>query len=201
MECDREGTFRADIKEFSLYEAESGAVGVNLKATLTEAWNFDTREWLPWAEYGMEVEGCIYIVKKDGSPNTKAAESLIQFADWDGDINSIVSGGWQPSPCQLVIKKDTYKDEERFKIAFVNHFDSTPGGGGNVTADKARELADRHNSSFRALAADKKRNAAPVAKKGPPAPPPRTGGIIPGVPAAQTAAAMAAADKDGSIPF
>jgi hypothetical protein len=152
MQVDREGTFIADIYEYGLHEADSGAVGVNLKARLIDIWDEVNKEWVSWTEYEQEAEGCIWIVKKDKTANQKGAESLIRHAGWDGKCSTIIAGYWETTRCQVVIKADNYNDEKRFRIAFVNAFNATPGGGGNVDQDKAKALDVQYGSTFRALA-------------------------------------------------
>lgn len=168
LPCDREGSFKARITGYGLKEFESGAVSVSLKADLLEFW--DGTQWQPWADYSMEAEGDVCIVKKDKTINQGAAESLINFAGWDGDIVSIGTEAWHPTNCVLVVKADTYKDQTRYRIAFVNDYNRTPGGMSNVDAAKVKELQARFGSQFRALAGNKQRNGTPPANR--PAPPP-----------------------------
>lgn len=165
MQVDREGTFLADIFNFGLYEAESGAVGVNIEAKLVEIWDDGNKQWAAWSEYDMTAQGTIWIVKKDGTPNTKGAESLIRHAGWSGKCSDVIAGYWQPTRCQVVIKEDTYNDEKRYRIAFVNSADSTPGGGGNVSDSVAKALDAKYGSAFRALAGNAALNQPKQATK------------------------------------
>jgi hypothetical protein len=142
--------------ESGLKELESGSVSIALKATLLEYWNGE--EWLPWSDYGMEAEGDVWIVKKNGELNQPAIESLMKWAGWDGNLESIANSTWQPNPVQVSVKKDDYKGSVRYKIAFVNDFDRTPGQLSNVTPDKLAALQTRFGSQLRAIAGNTKRN-------------------------------------------
>lgn len=188
---DREGVFRAEIKEFGIKESDSGAVGISIKAELTEFWN--GAEWEPWTEYGMEAIGDVWIVKKDKSINQSGTESLIRYAGWDGDILSIVNATWQPTPIAVVIKADEYKGNVRYRVEFVNDYSRVPGGLSMVSPEKANELKTRYGSQLRAIAGNVQRNAAPIQPSKPPAP------VAPPTPPAPAMASTC--DADEQIPF
>lgn len=154
--CDREGHFRATIVSYGLKEMESGAVSVALRARLTEFW--DGQQWHPWSDYDMESEGDVWIIKKSGDVNLGQAEALMRFAGWDGNMESIVQETWHPSPVQVAVQKDEYKGSVRYKIAFINDYNRTPGALSNVSKDKARELQAKFGSQFRAIASNVQRN-------------------------------------------
>lgn len=167
--CDREGTFKAKITDYGTRETEGQAVAVTIQVTLLEMW--DGSEWQEWEQYGMEAAGDLWVVKKDGTPNNNPAKSLIEHAGWDGSFASITNRTWQPTPCQVVIKRDDYKDQVRYRVEFVNAYDRTPGQVSNVSPDKARELDGRFGSHFRALAGNTKRNGSAPAPGKPATPP------------------------------
>lgn len=170
---DREGTFRAEIIGYGLKEMESGAVAVNIHVQLTEAWDSEGQAWGDWREHNVEAYGDVWIVKKDnGGINAKGAKSLVDCAGWDGDPEAIVNQTWKPTPCQVVVKREEYEGKVSFKVAFVNEFDRTPGANlGNVTPEKAKTLASKFGSQFRALIGNRNRNSAPPQNK--PSPPPK----------------------------
>jgi hypothetical protein len=175
---DRAGSFKATIEEYGLKEMESGSVAISLKAKLTDFW--DGQQWHDWREYEQEAEGDVWVVKKDGTPNEKAIETLVKFAGWDGDFLSVIQGQWAPTPCQLTIKAEDYQNRTRLKIAFVNDLNRTPGGQmSNVDEAKAKELQSRFGASMRAIVGNAKR-AGSI-----PAPPPKTNGKTPLPPRAQ----------------
>ena len=168
-QVDRAGSFKATIEQYGLKEMDSGSVAVSLKAKLTDFW--DGQQWHDWREYEQEADGDIWVVKTDGTPNDKAIESLVRFAGWDGDFLSIIQETWTPTPCQLTIKSETYKNVPRIKIAFVNDLNRTPGGQmSNVDEAKAKDLQARFGASMRAIVGNAKRAGAI------PAPPPKANG-------------------------
>ena len=171
-------------------------------ARLEQIWNPETGQWDDWGQYEMIAEGTIWVVKKDSSANQPAIESLVKCADWTGNLEDVTSGIWQPTPCQVVVNREVYKEQERFKISFLNEYDRTPGGVGNVSPERAKQLQAKFGAQFRALAGNAARNAAIPAGK-PPAPKPPLKNAKP-VPAATQAAdpnaALDEAAKDG-CPF
>lgn len=186
MNFDREGTFRGEIIEYGLQDAkESKSVAVVVKCQVHEAYNFETETWEDWRQWNMEGYGNVWVIKKDGTINEKSAESLMRHAGWSGSLNDIVTGDWKPTPVQFVVKSETYKNQTQYKVAFINGYDSTPGGGiRSVDPDKAKELQLSYGSQFRALAGNVKAKEPP---KGKPSAPPAAAGAAP-------------AEKDG-IPF
>jgi hypothetical protein len=168
--CDRSGVFRIEIIEYGLKEMDSGSIAVAVRARLTQWW--DGAQWVDWAQYDMECSGDVWIVKKDGSTNDKAAESLMRHAGWDASLPAITEGTWKPSPCQAVVNQEEYKGTKSYKIAFLNDFERTPGAMSNVDTGKAKELENRFGSTLRGLHGNIKRNASAPTASRPPAPPP-----------------------------
>ncbi len=135
----QEGVYKARITDFGLIEADSGAVGVSIRTALYERWTPDQE----WEVCDLEAEGTLWIVKKDGSANTPAVESLVNHAGWNGNVLSIFEHTWQPRACQVTVKADTYKNETRYKIAFVNSLNRAPGGMGNITKERAQAIQSK----------------------------------------------------------
>jgi hypothetical protein len=174
IECDRAGTFRGKIFEYGLYEAQSGAVAVTIKAKLTEFYDAENSAWVPWEEYDMEVEGNVWVIKKNnGGVNEAAAKSLVECTGWDGKFSSVRDGSWHPSPCQFSVTHQPYEGVDYYKVNYVNDFDRTPGGGGlgNVDESKAKAIDSQYGASMRALFSGTKRNATKPATNAPKSPP------------------------------
>lgn len=168
----REGTFRIVPQSYSLFKTDNGAVAVNLKARIIACW--EEGEWKDWEPYECEVDGSLYVVKNDGKLNTTQAESLIKHAGWDGKFDSITEGTWKPLACGATVKRDSYRSEksgeEVFSISWINSYEYSPGGGGNVDAAGIKELNNQYGSQLRALAGSAKANGSKPSGK-PPAPP------------------------------
>jgi hypothetical protein len=196
MDCDREADFRGEIISYGLWEPDSGAVAVSCTFRATEIYNRDTQQWEPW-QYDMDAEGDIWIIggkEKGNKLNEKSVQRLMEATGWNGDLGCIADRTWNPNPCSWSTEADEYKGQTRYKVAWVNAFDRTPGGGGracNVDSAKAKALASKYGSQLRALAGSASKPAAPTTP--PPRPAPQ------GVPAAQTRAANKVDDSE--IPF
>lgn len=169
---DREGTFRGLIVEYGTKEFTGGTIAIKFRAELTEL--YDGEQWHPWSDYQQEVYGDSFVVKKDASINEAAVNSLVNNAGWDGTFASVNDATWRPTPCQFKVVAEEYKGKTYYKVDFINGFDDVPGGGGlpKIDEQKAKGLDARFGSQLRAIAGNKMRNQAPVAKSGPPAPPP-----------------------------
>lgn len=187
------GSFRGPIMEYGLFEADSGSVGINIKCAITDIFHED--DWLDYREYDLEVEGTIWIVKKDGSLNESGVQSLVKYAGWDGMLEAITSKTWQPDEISFSVEAATYKEKTRHKINFIGSWENPPGRMmGNVDEAKAKALASRFGSQLRAVIGNTKRNAPPPAGSKP-APPKKS------PPKAEPVAAAANGEGGDGIPF
>lgn len=177
------GTFRGRIVSCGLKEVESGAKAASLVVAVDEIWaqpdGSGDHQWCDWRQYDCEATGDIWIIKKDGTLSQKQCQSLMEHAGWDGSLSTIVAQSWEAKPIQFTVEEDEYKGVIRYKIGWINAYDSTPGGG-NVSAEKAKELDGKYGSQLRALAGNAARNAVPPTEPPPakksaakPAPVPR----------------------------
>lgn len=168
--CDRAGHFRAEIVEYGLKEAESKSVAISFRVQLTEWW--DGEKWVNWRDYEMDAYGDSWIVKKDGKLNDRAVNDMIKHCGWDGQLSTIADSTLKPTPFQVQVEAHEYKGQTTYRVAWINAYDSQPGGGamGNVDGNKLAELEARFGQSLRALGGNARRNAAPTS--GRPAPPP-----------------------------
>lgn len=164
------GNFRGEIIEFGVYAPESGAVSIAVKVRVDECWNAETKAWDDWRSYEVEADGNIWIVsgkEKGNQPLPSGIESLVKFAGWDGNLESVTNGQWTPTPCQFVVNEEAankYHAEPTYKVSFLNDYNRTPGAG-NVTPERAKALQAQYGSQFRALGGNVARNAeAPKTK-------------------------------------
>jgi hypothetical protein len=95
----------------------------------------------------------------------------MRYAGWDGDLIKIQNNEWEPAGIQFRVKKERYNDEDQYKIAFVNAWDSTPSSGSNVSAEMAKELQNRFGAQFRAMGGNASRATGAPAGKPKSAPP------------------------------
>lgn len=191
MDCDRTGHFRAEVIGKGVKEMDSGAVSIALHVRLTEIWDEATESWQPWGDYDMQAYGDVWVVGKGGKLSDKNVQRLVRCLGWDGSFASI-NDDWQPTSCQVEIAHEQYQGKSYYKIAWVNGYDDTPGGSGNIgNADEAKikALEARFGAPIRALTANAKRPTVPAAASGKPPSPPKPPAPVP-----------AGAD-DGSIPF
>ena len=183
-----------EVLNYGLKKFEgSTSVAVALHVRLTEL--FHEGEWF---QVDQECYGDIWIIKKDNKGiNQRSVESLVNHAGWDGNLESIANGTWEPTPFQVTTKADEYQGNVSYKINFVNGFNDKPRGGGSLgsaTADDAKQLQNQWGSQLRALAGNRMRPQPPAASK--PAAPPR-----PPSKAADANAALAAAANGEETPF
>lgn len=175
-DLDRDGDFRVECQEYGLFNAGSGSVAVNMKFRVLEQFNPEIGEWDDWREYDVTVDGSFWIIKKpkegqtNGDLNDRQIDALVQHCGWDAKLKSIAEGTWTPTNCQVNVRKDDYQSgrlkRDVFRAAFINGYDSTPGGGGlgNVTAEDAGALDAKWGAKMRAVAANAKAPQKPAGK-------------------------------------
>ena len=202
-EIGQAGVFRGEIIEYSLNEADSGAVAVNLNCKIHDI--YSDGEWHDWRGHNLHARGDVWIVKKDGTLNQRQTTALMKHGGWDGQFSSVTDATWKPSTVGFTVETDEYKGEVRYRISFVNGYDSAPGVG-NVSSDKAKDLDRRLGGQLRALAGNQQREAVAPTPGAPAKPAPAgasKGGSL-NAKRAQPAPApveTAPAETEDSIPF
>lgn len=161
----QEGDFRVLFVEYGVKERESGAVCISICAKVLDRWMpaADDKDgfWESWAEHDVVVYGDFYIILKNGTLNDKQIESLIEYCGWNGDLSTIHSGSWVPTPCRTSVKGDTYNGETRYKMSWLNDYNSTLGGMNNLDDAALKRIEAKHASAMRAIAGNVNRNAVP----------------------------------------
>lgn len=130
MKLDREGTFMARPATWGVKTGkESQSVAINMGFVVTAQRDGD--EWIDWSQYDEHVVyGDFWIVKKDGSINTNAVDSLVrafgpESIKWIGDLRRI-DGQPPETPVQIVVEPDDFFDPPRFKVKWINAADYEP---------------------------------------------------------------------------
>jgi len=172
---DREGSFQVDIIDYGLnHKKETGTYSVFVKVRARTKWEPTTKTWDDWTAYEAEAAGFLNVVKRDHTLNDDQIRRLVEHAGWDGHWKSIQEHTWQPTPCQVSIKKKTYQGNETFDVDWINAFDDTPRSG-MADAD-FQSLEQQFGAPCRALASSSKRNTTVPADKPADPPPAKTEG-------------------------
>ena len=171
QQIDRAGNVRGEIVGYSLFDADSGSLGLNYTLSVHEFYDYSTGEWTDWREADVVVDGTVWILKsnsKGGGPNESGIKSLVEHGGWDARIESLADGSWQPRPIQVKVEPDDYAASKGklglFRGNWINDYDSKPGGGG-ISEDRAKELSRLYGSKIRAVAGNVQRNTAAPAGK------------------------------------
>jgi hypothetical protein len=167
------GVFRGQIISYGLYEPGkdgSQSLAISVVAHIQDAWDGEKQEWIDWREYELEGEGDLWIVKRTGELIQNQINNLVKHAGWDGDVMSVAERRWVSTPCQFVVNEEkdpNGKYDTKFKIAFINAWDSVPGAGRQfLDPQKAKAIADRYGPQLRALTGSIKQNSVvPSTKK------------------------------------
>lgn len=152
MQCNREGTFRAQPLNWGVKQADSGAIGFQL--TFALLYEYKDGAWQEIATEQMECDGAFWLIKKnDGGINQTAIEQCMDSLGWDGDFASLQANDWSNSAVNVTVKAEEYNGKTRYKAAFINPPEDTPRGGtlSNADASKLEAFNDRWGAQIRAL--------------------------------------------------
>jgi len=169
---DQEGTFQGEIMDMAILDAkDTQSKAVSITVRILEIWHEGA--WHDWSEYGLEVSGNLWVIKKDGTINETQWRALVENAGWDGSFASVATKSWKPKPVQVVVQADTYKDQTRYRISWLNAWGSMPGILGGIAPDAAAALDAKYGAQARALSGNVNRGkgAAPAGKPGKPSAP------------------------------
>lgn len=176
IQLDKAGTFKARPFDWSVQPSkENKGVAISVGFIIEEEYDFESKTWLSWRETdAYTTRGWWYIVKKDGGINKSAIQQLVESMGWDANLNSIL--GEPPDLLvQIVVKKENYKGEDRYKVGWMSPEDAVPGAFGASEAEVV-DLQSRFGSMLKAVAGVKR--ATPKAPPATPAaastPPPVT---------------------------
>jgi len=166
----QEGTFRGMIREYGARQTKTGAIQLRILADIEEIWDPELEQFVDWREYEVIVEGDLNLVQKNGSINKTQVKALIEHTGWDGNFTSLSDGTWKPTPCQFSVKRDTYYDEPRYRVDWINGYDDTPRGISTMDLDEAKALQNRLGGEMRAVVGNTTRQkqkpaGAPVAPR------------------------------------
>lgn len=156
MWIDREGIFKAVPTDWLVQEAESGAVGINIKFSIIEY--LENGQWVDWRSYGpYDASGNYYVVKKDGTINTITVNQLVESLGWDGTF-AHVDKAVPPVVVQISVKKQEYDGKIYFKAGWMNPGNYTPKKK-EIDPEVINRLDCRFGSLLRAAASQTKSQA------------------------------------------
>jgi hypothetical protein len=158
---------------WNLREAkETKSVQVSIEFSLTEWWNPEQREWTDWAPYDHRAFASVWIIKRDGTPNERALQNLVESLGWNGDIDDLNrTDTWTPNPCQLTVEENTYDGKTTLRVNWINPYNAQPVIKG-MDESGVKQIKARLGGQFRALAANIRRNGPqPIPAKAPSPPP------------------------------
>jgi hypothetical protein len=160
-ELQQPGNYRGLIRSYELHWTKNKALALSIVAGIEEWWSDENNEWVDCRDSEMETRGEIIILKTDGAVNDLQAKALVNYAAWDGNLESLSNAKWEPAPCAFRVDSNVWKNVETWRISFLNAYDSTPGIMGKVDSTEAKQLQMRFGASLKALAGNAARTQAP----------------------------------------
>jgi len=181
-DMDRAGTFKAKPVYWGLNRYDTGSIAVSMKFEILSQLEDDI--WNSWETYApVAVWGKFFIVKKDGTINTRTVEDLAKATGWNGDPTAVGAGEAPDCIVQLTVEPNEYKGVTTYEAQWINPDGYVHQGGGMSEGDLS-DIQVRYGSLLRAAAAAHiKKPSAPAPERkvpkqqsvAPPPPPPVDG--------------------------
>lgn len=161
---DRQGTFQGRLIDFAVKKAKSGAVAITVHAEIDAALIGD--QWEDWAEFEFDVFGDLWVVGKTGEVIEWTARDLCEFAGWDGDLESISSGTWEPPSVVFHVQPNEFEGIVRYRLSRIVDPDKPNRGTiSGLDDDDVKSLQAEHGPALRAVVGDLLEEPAPSKPK------------------------------------
>lgn len=145
---ERQGTFKAKPIEWSVYEAQSGAIGITVVFEAQQVWS--NEDWRPLMPPAI-VKGTFYVVKTDGTNNDRVGQMLCVTLGWGGSFAEVRRNPPPESLFQVEVKSEDYKGKTYYKVDRIRAENATPGGG-EVSDERLAELDKKYGATLKAIA-------------------------------------------------
>jgi len=175
---DRPGRFKAQPLDWTVDETGTNKLLTFIVKFECVSWLYEN-EWHD-AAYG-EITGYFYLLKRDGTVNTHAVDSVKQAFGWDGrGVQSLHEGDWRNANVQLTVEEEEYNGRKQLKIKWLNPADYDGGGFSRVAWDTIKGKVSVLDAKLRAL--NGAPSSAPKPPPGKPTPPKPAPARVPGEP-------------------
>ena len=109
-------------------------------------------QWEPIDE-DFEITGYFYLEKKDGALNTFTLDKLKAAFGWDGrDPGWLQEADMSETVVQITLGYEHYNNQDRIKVQFVDHEDTTASGVPHADETVRRAIRTRLGPKLRSLA-------------------------------------------------
>tara|TARA_B100001123_G_scaffold379661_1_gene448752 strand:+ start:803 stop:1372 length:570 start_codon:yes stop_codon:yes gene_type:complete len=150
---DRQGTFQGRVIDYGVKKAKSGAVAVTVHAEIDAALIGD--DWEDWSEFEFDAFGDLWVVGKTGEVLEWTARDLCEHAGWDGDLESISSGTWEPPAVVFHVQPNEYEGIVRYRLSrIVDPEKPNRGTIAGLDGDEVKALQAEHGAALRACVGD-----------------------------------------------
>ena len=174
----REGTYKAVVKNHWLEESKAGTPVVVIQLELNRIFHTNDEGQSGWAkasELPAEIRAYIRPVKHDGTANPTGIEQLESALFWDatdglaafqlddGDLTD----GFIGTELQAVLKNDTYNGETKLKVQWLNPATADPtksSQGQKADAATVQNFAAQFDGMIAASATKRSARPAPPAQ-------------------------------------
>ena len=170
MILDRDGTFRGRFVESAVNQTKNGFPQFVGRLLLTEWYDEEAGEWVPWEEYSMETVA--YLVLASNKGPCLNYDQLQAALGWDGEsFADLDSKDWSSVTVQVRVAENDWEQGARYRVEWIDTCEADPLGGRGIKRLDKNEVKslDRWLKGVKRPQARKATSSAE-----PPATPPRT---------------------------
>jgi len=146
---DRAGIFIAKPLQWRVKRFDSGSIAIAIEWRVER----ELAEGGTWRDcQGATVWGDAFVVKRDGTANTKTVKQLADSLGWNGSLHSVAASALPPARlCQVSVKSEDYNGKTYHKVAWINPEDYEPDAKG-ADPDTAADLDKKFGAALREAA-------------------------------------------------
>ncbi len=124
-QLDREGAFRARVLESGVNVSSGGYPQFVAKYEITELYDEEAAEWIPWAEYQQTITG-YHILFTDTKELLNMAQ-VRKALEWDGQtFASLDQADFTDKVVLIRVEENVYQGTTRFQVNWIDAYDADP---------------------------------------------------------------------------
>ena len=118
---DRPGTFRGKLLDWGVSESRGGFPQFVARFAALEYWDEEANQYMPWAEYGQEMQGYFVLYGKDEKGAWKEllnAKQIKEALGWDGlSFESLANGDYSETLVLFRVEDSEYNGNRSLKVS------------------------------------------------------------------------------------
>lgn len=154
----RSGTFKFLPIDWGISETSGGYPQFQMSLIAKEYWDQDEKVWIDWSQYEEnEIIAYLVLVGGEGKPLLNC-QQIQKALGWSGEsFSELANGDYSQTMIQGRVEEQTYQDNTRLKIVWIDHVDAEPGRTvQKLDVDDVKKLDAKYAVALKNLSGGKK---------------------------------------------